>query len=132
METASSRFWGHEKETLLWGGEDFTDVTTKHLLRSSKPKQETRTWPCASRSRLRGLESQPGGAHPDGRGCNQPTIAIKVFEGERALVKDSHCLAEFDVTGHRTRTGRQADRGPLMDKNGILTATATDDARGAC
>ncbi|CAE7303817.1 hsp-3 [Symbiodinium natans] len=59
---------------------------------------------------------------------NQPKVTIKVYEGERALAKDNHCLAEFDVTGipPQPRGKPQIEVEFAMDKNAILTASAKD------
>jgi molecular chaperone DnaK (HSP70) len=29
----------------------------------------------------------------------QPTVTIKVYEGERPMTKDNHLLGQFDLTG---------------------------------
>ncbi|CAE7382708.1 hsp-3 [Symbiodinium natans] len=61
---------------------------------------------------------------------SQPTINIRVFEGERARPIDNHCLAEFDVTNIPPGpAGKQIEVDFEVDKNGILTAKAAHDAK---
>ena len=64
---------------------------------------------------------------------NQDTVDIRVFQGERKLVKENKLLASFDLKGIKP-----APRGTPeikvkfhIDKDGILTVTARDENSGS-
>jgi len=62
----------------------------------------------------------------------QSNVAIAVFEGERALVKDNHQLGKFDVNGipPAPRGVPQLEVTFEIDENSILTVSATDKGTG--
>uniref|UniRef100_A0A2R8ZWE0 78 kDa glucose-regulated protein n=1 Tax=Pan paniscus TaxID=9597 RepID=A0A2R8ZWE0_PANPA len=59
---------------------------------------------------------------------NQPTVTIKVYEGEQPLTKDNHLLGTFDLTGIPPAPCGvpQIEVTFEMDVNGILRVTAED------
>jgi len=63
---------------------------------------------------------------------NQPTVTIKVFEGERPMVKDNHLLGNFDLTGipPAPRGVPQIEVTFEIDANGILQVSAEDKGTG--
>ncbi|CAI8507063.1 unnamed protein product [Hanseniaspora opuntiae] len=63
---------------------------------------------------------------------NQPTVSIKVYEGERSLVKHNNLLGTFDLTGipPAPRGTPQIEVTFVLDANGILTVSATDKGTG--
>lgn len=63
---------------------------------------------------------------------NQPAVTIKVFEGERAHVRDNHHLGVFDLTGipPAPRGVPQIEVSFDIDANGILQVSATDKSSG--
>ncbi|KAL6949785.1 ATPase with role in protein import into the ER [Hanseniaspora vineae] len=63
---------------------------------------------------------------------NQPTVSIKVFEGERSLVKHNNLLGTFELTGipPAPRGVPQIEVTFILDANGILTVSATDKGTG--
>ncbi|XP_038826651.1 endoplasmic reticulum chaperone BiP-like [Salvelinus fontinalis] len=63
---------------------------------------------------------------------NQPTVTIKVHEGERPLTKDNHLLGTFDLTGipPAPRGVPQIEVTFEIDVNGILRVTAEDKGTG--
>ncbi|XP_057487848.1 luminal-binding protein 5-like [Actinidia eriantha] len=60
----------------------------------------------------------------------QPTVSIKVYEGERSLTKDCHELGKFDLSGipPAPRGVPQIEVTFEVDANGILHVTAEDKA----
>jgi len=63
---------------------------------------------------------------------NQPGVHIQVFEGERAMTKDNHCLGTFDLSGipPAPRGVPQIEVTFDIDANGILNVSAEDKAGG--
>lgn len=63
---------------------------------------------------------------------NQPTVMIKVYEGERAMVKDNNLLGNFELTGipPAPRGVPQIEVTFALDANGILKVSATDKGTG--
>ena len=59
---------------------------------------------------------------------NQPTVTIKVYEGERPMTKDNHLLGTFDLTGipPAPRGVPQIEVTFEIDANGILNVQASD------
>ena len=63
---------------------------------------------------------------------NQPTVQIKVYEGERAMSKDNNLLGKFELTGipPAPRGIPQIEVTFALDANGILKVSATDKGTG--
>ena len=63
---------------------------------------------------------------------NQHTVLIKVYEGERALVKDNNLLGKFELTGipPAPRGVPQVEVTFALDANGILKVDAVDKGTG--
>ncbi|KAJ8353029.1 hypothetical protein AAFF_G00119400 [Aldrovandia affinis] len=63
---------------------------------------------------------------------NQPTVTIKVYEGERPMTKDNHMLGTFDLTSipPAPRGVPQIEVTFEIDVNGILRVTAEDKGTG--
>lgn len=61
---------------------------------------------------------------------NQETIAVHVYEGERAMSKDCHLLGQFDLTGIAPAPKGQPQVIVTfdIDENGIVKVTAEDKA----
>ncbi|XP_029108522.1 endoplasmic reticulum chaperone BiP-like [Scleropages formosus] len=62
----------------------------------------------------------------------QPTVTIKVYEGERPLTKDNHLLGTFDLSGipQAPRGVPQIEVTFEIDTSGILQVTAEDKRTG--
>jgi len=63
---------------------------------------------------------------------NQPSVQIRVLQGEREFAKDNRLLGEFDLSGipPAPRGTPQIEVEFALDANGILTVTATEKASG--
>jgi len=63
---------------------------------------------------------------------NQPQVRIRVFQGERAMVKDCDALGEFDLTGlpPMPRGVPQIEITYDVDANGILNVSAVEKSTG--
>jgi len=63
---------------------------------------------------------------------NQPSVEIKVYEGERAMAKDNHFLGNFNLGGipMAPRGVPQIEVTFEIDANGILTVSAQDKGTG--
>lgn len=63
---------------------------------------------------------------------NQTAVSIRVFEGERAMVKDNHLLGNFDLIGipPAPRGIPQIDVTFDIDANGILSVSAKENNTG--
>jgi heat shock protein 5 len=59
---------------------------------------------------------------------NQQTVSIKVYEGERPMIKDNHLLGSFDLTGipPAARGVPQIEVTFQVDANGIMQISAMD------
>jgi len=62
----------------------------------------------------------------------QTTVSIKIFEGERALVKDNHLLGKFDLNGipPAPKGVPQIEVTFEIDENSIMTVSASDKGTG--
>lgn len=64
---------------------------------------------------------------------NQPTVSIKVYEGERPMTKDNHELGNFDLTGipPAPRGTPQIEVAFELDVNQMLEVRAEDKGTGS-
>src|SRR5262249_29138404 len=63
---------------------------------------------------------------------SQPSVQIRVLQGEREFARDNRLLGEFDLSGiaPAPRGVPQIEVEFAIDANGILTVTATDKGTG--
>jgi molecular chaperone DnaK len=63
---------------------------------------------------------------------NQPSVTIKVYQGERQMASDNRLLGQFDLEGipPSPRGTPQIEVEFSLDANGILTVTATEKKTG--
>ncbi|KAJ3668955.1 hypothetical protein LUZ60_010905 [Juncus effusus] len=63
---------------------------------------------------------------------NQSVVCIEVYEGERALITDNHCLGMFKLSGITPAPRGQANIDVCfeIDDNGILNVSATERSSG--
>ena len=56
---------------------------------------------------------------------NQPSVTIRIYEGERKFVKDNNLLGEFNLDGIPPMRAREPkiEISYDLDANGILTVT---------
>ena len=59
---------------------------------------------------------------------NQPTVLVKVFQGEQPMTKDNHLLGEFELSGipPAPRGVPQIEVTFEIDANGIVRISAAD------
>ena len=58
---------------------------------------------------------------------NQPTVLVKVFQGEQPMTKDNHLLGEFELSGiPPAPRGMQIEVTFEIDANGIVRISAAD------
>jgi molecular chaperone DnaK len=63
---------------------------------------------------------------------NQPSVRVRVFQGERKMARDNRLLGEFDLDGipPAPRGMPQIEVAFALDVNGILSVTAKDKGTG--
>jgi len=63
---------------------------------------------------------------------NQPSVTIRIYEGERKFVKDNNLLGEFNLDGIPPMRAREPkiEISYDLDANGILTVTAVEKSTG--
>jgi len=63
---------------------------------------------------------------------NQPSVLIQIFEGERQMTKDNHCLGKFNLDGipPMPRGQPQIEVTFDLDVNGILNVNAVEKSTG--
>jgi heat shock 70kDa protein 1/2/6/8 len=63
---------------------------------------------------------------------NQPSVLIQIFEGERQMTKDNHCLGKFNLDGipPMPRGQPQIEVTFDLDVNGILNVSAIEKSTG--